>query len=424
MRIALTNANRSLAGGAETYVGAVIPALLGAGHEVAFLNEWEARGNRSMIPLPEGLPHWSIPQLGEQEALRGLRDWAPDLIYSQALSSIQLEAETLRVAPGVFFLHAYAGTCISGNKTFQQPAIRPCGRRFGWQCLLNYFPRRCGGLNPVRMLKEYRAQMARLRLLRRFAAIVTASHHMRSEILAHDFAPDRVHALPFHPIGAEESAFSLPVVPAVEEGDEVPNDSLSPRPWRLLFLGRHQALKGGRTLLEALPRVRTALGRPLRVTFAGDGQQRRAWEQRASALQAQDPGLDIRFVGWVDSAQLPSLWSECDLVVFPSLWPEPFGLVGLEAGTWGLPTAAFEVGGVGEWLKDGVNGHLAPGDPPTAAGLAGAIVKCLHDSAAYARLCRGASRMARQFTMAGHVAGLLEVFDRAARHPRGVLAGT
>ena len=60
--------------------------------------------------------------------------------------------------------------------------------------------------------------------------------------------------------------------------------------------------------------------------------------------------------------------ASADLLVVPSLWPEPFGLVGLEGARSRLPAAAFAVGGIPDWLRSGVNGYLAPGDPPTPAG--------------------------------------------------------
>jgi glycosyltransferase involved in cell wall biosynthesis len=98
------------------------------------------------------------------------------------------------------------------------------------------------------------------------------------------------------------------------------------------------------------------------------------------------------------------------LLVVPSLWPEPFGLVGLEAGLLGLPAAAFAVGGIPEWLSNGVNGFLAPGDPPTAAGLAQAIANCLQDANQYARLRQGAQMMAQRYTMKAHLDKLIEIF--------------
>jgi glycosyltransferase involved in cell wall biosynthesis len=96
--------------------------------------------------------------------------------------------------------------------------------------------------------------------------------------------------------------------------------------------------------------------------------------------------------------------------VVPSLWPEPFGSVGPTAGSHGLPAAAFAVGGIPQWLVDGVTGHLAPGDPPTASGLARAIVQCLDDRAHHASLREGARQMAGTFTMKRHLPGVLKAF--------------
>ena len=97
-------------------------------------------------------------------------------------------------------------------------------------------------------------------------------------------------------------------------------------------------------------------------------------------------------------------FAHSDLLVVPSLWPEPFGLVGPEAGHSGLPAAAFDVGGIADWLKDGVNGYLAPGDPPSSEGLAKAITRCLSDPANYQCLRQGAIESARHFSMRTHVA--------------------
>jgi glycosyltransferase involved in cell wall biosynthesis len=88
-------------------------------------------------------------------------------------------------------------------------------------------------------------------------------------------------------------------------------------------------------------------------------------------------------------------------------------------GLRGVPVAAFAVGGIPEWLTDGVNGHLAPGDPPTSAGLARAIAKCLESPLNYERLRRGALEMARQFTGGGHLAALSEIFAKARLNPGG-----
>src|ERR1700704_5128403 len=195
MRIAIINWSSRHVGGAETYLSRTIPELARLGHELAFMHEIDTPANREHIALPEGVPAWCVSELGARRALDALREWEPDLIYTHSLMTPSLEAETLKIAPAIFFAHAYYGTCISGAKTFKSPTVRPCDRRFGWKCLLHYYPRRCGGLSPVTMLRMFHLQSRRLELLRQYDAIVTHSTHMRSEYLKHGLPPDKVYNL-------------------------------------------------------------------------------------------------------------------------------------------------------------------------------------------------------------------------------------
>ncbi|HEV3331393.1 MAG TPA: glycosyltransferase, partial [Bryobacteraceae bacterium] len=100
------------------------------------------------------------------------------------------------------------------------------------------------------------------------------------------------------------------------------------------------------------------------------------------------------------------LLAATDLLAVPSLWPEPFGLVGIEAGAWGVPAVGYAVGGIPDWLIPGETGELAPGDPPTVAGLADAIVRALESAAHHAELQRGARQLARRFTLEAHLTKL------------------
>ena len=429
MRIAVVTWSRRKVGGTEAYLESIIPELLNAGHEVAFWHEVDEPALNSQITLPPGIPTWCVAELGAQTALTALSEWRPDVIYDHSLLEPALEAEMPKIAPVVFFAHAYYGTCISGGKTFKTPVTTPCDRRFGWQCLLNYYPHRCGGLNPLTMLTEYKRQSDRLHLLSRYRAIVTHSNHMRAEYLKHGFDPDDVYNLSYYAkqtggtfdlnageglLNDSTTLLEAPAELSVDEETEI----RKPLYWRLLFLGRMDFLKGGHVFIEALPSVSAALEQPLEITFAGDGPQRKAWERQAASVQKRNPGVRITFTGWVSGSKREALWNDCDLLVVPSVWPEPFGLVGPEAGLHGVPIAAFAVGGITDWLTSGVNGYLADGDPPTSGGLAEAIIKCCCDTEIHSHLRRGAEAMAHRFNIKNHLTGLLHVFEKVLEPTR------
>ena len=193
-------------------------------------------------------------------------EWRPQVLFSHGLLDPEVEARTLQIAPAVFLAHAYYGTCISGAKMFKSPTNMPCSRTFGWPCLANYYPRRCGGWSPITMVREFRRQSARLELLSQYKAIVTLSSHMQREYARHGLGATWVR-------GAVEPGVSS----ATDVPDRRPHDE-----YRLLFVGRMDHLKGGDYLLDALPRVASALDRTLNVTFVGDGPARASWQAAAA----------------------------------------------------------------------------------------------------------------------------------------------
>lgn len=424
MRIAIVNWSSRKVGGIETYLSTLIPKLVESGNDVAFCCEVDEPGTRDRITLPPAVQSWCVSALGIGRALAALGDWQPDVLYTHKLSSPQLEARLLNISPAVFFAHDYQGTCISGNKTHQFPSVKVCERRFGPLCMLHYFPHRCGGLSPLTMIKLYRLQAGRLALLQRYAAVVTHSAHMLSELTKHGVSRRRAYCLPFlvAPPGSQLSECFPKSFPDSHSSDQNEAARAKSKSYvQLIFSGRMEQLKGGHVLLAALPEVQRALGKNVRLLLAGAGRKREEWERQAERLQQLHSTLEIEFVGWVNQARFDRLLDQSDLLVVPSIWPEPFGLVGPEAGLRGVPAAAFGVGGISEWLVDGVNGYLAPGDPPTAAGLAEAIVRCLGDRETHEQLRRGAVRVATEFSLDNHLAKLLEVFEsvRATTPRRG-----
>ena len=231
-----------------------------------------------------------------------------------------------------------------------------------------------------------------------YHAVLAFSEHIASEYIRHGVPPARVHRVPAH-IDA----------PAGVAPRTLPADG----PLRLVFIGRMEAPKGGDRLVRAIPFVQAALQRPVNVAFAGDGTMRGEWQALAMAAERR-PDAMFEFVGWLSPAERDALFAESHLLVVPSLWPEPFGLVGLEAAGHGVPAAAFGLGGIGEWLQDGVSGRLAGAHPPRPEGLADAIVRCVERPDTYASLSAGALAVASGHSLEAHLDAVLAVLAAAA----------
>jgi glycosyltransferase involved in cell wall biosynthesis len=363
-----------------------------------FWSEVNLPPDRTPIALRDDVPRLCAAELGCAEALGKLRAWSPDLVYVHGLQDPAIERQLLQIAPAVCFAHNYYGTCISGGKMFKNPTATPCDRVFGGACLLRYYPRHCGGWNPITMVREFRRQADRLALLAQYKAIVTLSSHMQQEYERHGLNATRV----FDVWRGQDSQRGFRTDMASRPGD----------PWRLLFVGRMEALKGGIPLLDALPMVVRGLDRTVHATFAGDGRDRGRWETRAAAVCGNEPRLETHFPGWTTGRELEGLFDASDLLVVPSVWPEPFGLIGLQAAEHGLPSVGFAVGGIPDWLRPGVNGQLADANPPTAETLARAIIECLKNPQAYARLREGARLLSSESAYTHHLRDLLRIFEQ------------
>ncbi len=393
MRLLIATRYAGLVGGVETYLRVVIPRLMEAGFELGVLCEVPAPDGGIVAGL-DGVPRWSASGRAVDATLADVSKWRPDVVYSHGMADANLETALAARYPTIAFAHNYFGTCISGTKCHARPVAEPCERVFGPGCLAAYFPRRCGGLNPLTALGLYRTQRRRNRMLGDFHTVLVASRHMAAEMIRNGVPANRVHLVPLFPTDSTPD----PEPPSV-----------CPQRSKLLFVGRLTALKGLSHLIRAIPLAEANLGRRLTLLVAGEGSERANCEAEARRL-----GVDAEFVGWVDTSRREAEMRTADLLVVPSVWPEPFGLVGIEAGCVGLPAVAYEVGGIPDWLEPGVSGEMAPGERPDPSELAAAIVRALGDPVHWQKLRVGAWEVARRFSVEAHLDRLLPILEAAA----------
>ncbi len=158
-------------------------------------------------------------------------------------------------------------------------------------------------------------------------------------------------------------------------------------PARLLYTGQLHPDKGVHTLVEAAG-ILARDGRDLVLDVAGDGPGDYPDRLRAMAAEHRAPAT---FLGRLPHEELPALYRNHDVFVFPSIWEEPFGLTHLEAMASGTPVASTADGGQAEFLEHDGNALVFPkGD---AAALAAALARLLDDGALRTRLAREARAM-------------------------------
>lgn len=111
--------------------------------------------------------------------------------------------------------------------------------------------------------------------------------------------------------------------------------------------------------------------------------------------------------------EMPGYYQRADIVVVPSHF-EGFGIVAVEAMSWGIPVIAAEAGGLKEIVQHGENGLLVqPKDP---AGIAGAVLRLVEDDSLRFLLARGGVETAtHRFTYEQGMAQMTAVYDDALK---------
>ncbi|MEP9347478.1 glycosyltransferase family 4 protein [Xanthobacter sp. KR7-225] len=109
-------------------------------------------------------------------------------------------------------------------------------------------------------------------------------------------------------------------------------------------------------------------GRRLKIAAKVDAADEPYWQGVIKPLVEASP--NVEFIGEIDERQKAAFLGGADALLFPIDWPEPFGLVMIEAMSCGTPVIAFPCGSVPEVLQDGVTGYLVTSVEEGAARVA------------------------------------------------------
>jgi len=121
---------------------------------------------------------------------------------------------------------------------------------------------------------------------------------------------------------------------------------------------------------------------------------------------------ELEWLGSRSREEVSRAMSEATVLIVPSTWHEPFGLVVAEAFAAGLPVIASEIGGLAEIVSDGSTGWLvSPGDPDQL-GSAVSWAFSHPEELRTMRLC-ARSEFERKYTAEANYAQLIDIYEAA-----------
>ncbi|MBS1716584.1 MAG: glycosyltransferase [Armatimonadetes bacterium] len=187
---------------------------------------------------------------------------------------------------------------------------------------------------------------------------------------------------------------------------------LRPETRVMLYVGRLAAEKNLQTLFKMAARVFAEMPNA-ELWLVGDGAFRAEATRQVRALGIGDR---VKFVGFVERAEVDQYYAASDLFVFSSV-TETQGLVVTEAMTYGLPAVVVSGGGASQTVVEGLNGVIVPDDD---AVFAGQVLQVLRDEELYQQLSLGAAESSRQYTTSAMADRVLEVYERVLGNKRSV----
>lgn len=379
MNILFVTENCGHFGGVEVAVAEAADALRGRGHRCALAygrkTAQDVASFEASFDTCRGVQELGPHATPLSDLVAGFR---PDVIFAHKVPTVSILLPFVGKTRVVRMVHDHDVTCPRRHK-YKFLTGRICPHRADWRCFLD--GAMVGRDNQRRLawqsLPQFFSEQERHRQL---DGILLASRAMQEEFLANGFAADRLHCL-------------APVVRW-----ELSDPSPPAREPHILYVGQMVRGKGVDLLLRACQRLNGVW----QATLVGDGNAAPGLRRLAEELGIGDR---VGFVGWVPHGQLASYYDMARLVAVPSRWPEPFGLVGLEAMRYGRPVVAFGVGGIPDWLSDGVTGiSVAEQD---VDGFAYALQRLVDNPEVASRMgAAGYDRLRRQFSFQRYIDGL------------------
>ncbi|MEH2452214.1 glycosyltransferase family 4 protein [Nostoc sp.] len=316
----------------------------------------------------------------DQSQFKLLHIHSPDLL-------LQLTGE----CPTIFSVHNHSFYCPSGTK-YLAGQRTVCDRNFSYLgCTWGKLVDKCGSRRPLRTVRELQKTQNFLDVLKnRKITFIANSEYVQEELIKNGVPSEQTVTL--------HCGISVPKTATTPLSLEVHQNH------RILFVGRIVSDKGLEWLLKTLIHTNPQI----KLDIAGEGWERPQLEKLANTLRLSNR---ITWHGWCDPDKINKLYQQCFAVIFPSVWPEPAGLVTLEAYANYRPVIGSAVGGIPEHLRDGKTGILVPGN--NIQKLADAIHELYTDYQKSRHMGeQGHALLMKEFTIDAHIKNLRKIYAK------------
>jgi glycosyltransferase involved in cell wall biosynthesis len=376
-------------GGIETYVLNLLPLLERCGHENVVIYRQEDPRTPPFDGKPiHHVPTTDAPSRDRAHIAEIIHREQPTVIYLHDVYDPTLIKQVAEMVPTVGYVHIFYPICPGQGKLYHRDDTA-CTRPYGLGCVPAIYLRRCASArHPRNVYRIMQITKEYLEAYRSLPRVIVASTYMRDLMVQNGIEADRVEILPPH---------------FIEVGNELEVASFPPNRHNILFAGRLEYEKGLPYLLEALRLVQF----PCRLLIAGDGSLKNEYIRLVEKMGMTER---VQFRGWLSAEELMATYERCTVTVMPTIMPEPFGKVGIEAMANGRPVVAFNVGGISDWLKDGYNGFLVP--PLDVKQLAFRLNQILSDTNLAAQMGANARKyVVDHYSSTLHVDKLLHILE-------------
>ncbi|MEK7610869.1 MAG: glycosyltransferase family 4 protein [Patescibacteria group bacterium] len=392
MKILLINERLDFAGGAERYTVDIAAGLAGLGHEIeiiyGFGDKFSIPESALSTPLAK-VKTVFIDGLEVAAVSAEAQSFNPDVINVQSINEPKLLTELSRLKPTTSFIHDHRSYC-PGNSKLWFSSNRVCPIPMSLKCAAYAYKEKCMTRRITKLVGRINNRREMLSALGQLPLVMCNSHYVREQLIQNGLDEKKVVVNGLFPGGLSTGV----------SGTFRPETELQPE---ILFVGRVFIEKGVEYLLRAAALISDI---PFKISIIGEG-----WDLKRCGELALELKIDGRaeFTGFLPREEIDKFYQRCRLLVVPSIWPEPFGMVGLEAYRFGKPVVAFAEGGVTDWLSDNQTGYLV--ERGNVQMLADKMSVLLRDSSLAGRLGEaGRSLVLEKFSPERHLRQLTDTY--------------